>query len=204
MPQSTALNAWAERGLRLVVLPTGTQVKVRLPPMDSLIRRGIIPPELRAMALKFATAGVDLEKLTDDELEQFLQFKNRLVAECVKYVANEPAGTPPDQVTWEAVTLRAEDLEEFQLDDSDLTAINAVAMRQATPEAVSADALATLGLTQEAQAARDAVTPGQAVPDYAAFRGEPGGPGDRVPGEDVGDAALATPGHRRSGRRVRG
>src|SRR4029079_19194625 len=109
-----ALAAWGVSALRPVQLPSGMKALVKLPDAGELIRNESLPQELRTMAARYSTGGIEISKLEPGEVAHFLRLTYELIARSVKYLAlpTSPAwdaflrdgGSPTDE-GWEPVTL---------------------------------------------------------------------------------------------------
>lgn len=201
-----ALKAWAGRGLHEVTLPSGVEVRIRIPEADVLIRRNLLPDTLLGVASRFVTTGVDLDKATDQERIEFDLMVRHLVASSVRAVRSGD--------TWEDVTLTVQQLDELELPPDDLRALEMIARRMSTPALITA--ASRLGVTGDqdlADAVLAATTSEEAaatVTGWSSFRGEPAGAHDRADGGAVravaggdlpGDPGSGPRGGRRRGAR---
>lgn len=200
---SEALSAWASRGLRDVLLPSGTEVRIRLPEAATLIRTGTLPTELLSVAAAFITTGVRLEEAGPEERLRFNDLVRHLVADALRQVRREDG-------TWEDVRLAPADLDALELPPDDLRMLELVAQRRTSPEVATASSRVLIarrgveaaysasdleGMDDDEPAALATVTDGEAgdtVDGWAPFPGEPAGP---EPGTD-GGAVRAVPGAR--------
>jgi len=210
---SGALAAWSRRALRPVELPTGTRALVRLPDVATMLTADVFPADLRRLAQKYATEGIDVAKLDEADLKRFVHLTYELIARSVRYIATPEsgawdrflaAGSDPSAEGWEAVTLSAQFFAEGDFDQADLEALGQIVGRQKTTNEVTAlsrfdRGLATQTQMEEAIAADDDVRLG----DFASLRRRDGGADPRDDGEDVRDAAEPPPRSRGSRRRVR-
>jgi len=197
-----ALSSWAARGLRDVLLPSGTEVRIRLPEAATLIRTGSLPTELLGVASRFATVGVQLEEATPEERLAFLEMTRYLVADALRQVKG-------DDGAWVDVHLTPADLDALELPPDDLRMLELVAQRRATPEVATASSRALMAqraaerlysaadidaLPDDPEADPVALVAseeaGDTVDGWAPFRGESEG---AEPGED-GGAVRAVPG----------
>lgn len=206
------VDLWLNAGLRYVELPTGTRALIRLPQADMIVRKGAMPSELRAMALKFATTGVALDALTPDDVDRFMAMKNVLIAYALRYlyVGDAPDGIEPPHddpsgdPAWTPVTLSAADIEEAEVDGDDLGALGAIVLRQQTPNQITAFSRRDRGLMKPAEAARVADGEGgETVAAYAEFRGDRRGARAGDDGGNVGDEAERAARDRRPGHGAR-
>ena len=212
-PKNGIVSRWGSTALRPVELPSGMKALIRLPDVNDLILRDAVPADLREVAMQYATTGIEVDKLDQDQLRQFVHFTYELVARSIRYMAapDSPAwdafrvaGDPSDE-GWEAVALTARELQESDVDPADIEALGQIVGRQKTPNEVTALTRFDRGLMKgSALAEAIADESGSRVGDFAPFRPESGGADDGADGEDVRDAAVRPDGDRRPGRRVRG
>jgi hypothetical protein len=190
-----ALDQWMNRGLRQVTLPTGTRLQIRIPSADFLLRSGTMPQELRAMAVKFASTGISLEELDDAAIEQFLHMKNVLVAWSVRAIYTGDAEltdpVPNDDPGWQPITLTVGQIENAELDADDLGALASIAMRQQTPNQITAAVWRDLGLVSgetldDAIARSEREEDGPTVGEFRGVREHDGSADAGADGEDVG------------------
>lgn len=141
-PNADLIDRWRDAGLRQVTLPSLTRMKIRIPAADMLVRSGAMPQDLRDVAIKFATSGISLEELDPEQIDQFLQLKNVLIASAVRELYTGDADftdrIPNDDPAWMPISIRAEDLDGSEIDGDDLGALAAIVMRQRTPNQVTA------------------------------------------------------------------
>lgn len=198
MGSAEALEAWGQRGLHEVLLPSGTTVRIRIPEADQLIRKGLLPGDLMDVASRFVTTGVDLEAAPADDRMRFDLMVRHMVASMIR-------GVQADDGTWMDLPagLQVSLIDELELPPDDIRALELIARRSTTPAVVSAASRAALA----GRAALDRAAPGLAdlvereaaatVDGWSSFRGEPegavdredGGPLRAVPGDDVPGAA---------------
>jgi hypothetical protein len=209
---SGALAAWSRRALRPCELPTGIRVLVRLPDVSSMLTRDVFPGDLRALAQKYASEGIDVSKLDEKDLKRFVLFTYELISKAVRYVATPESGAwdaflrtgaDPSAEGWEPVTLTAQFLAEGDFDQGDLEALGQIVGRQKTTNEITAVSRFDRGLArldeEETAIAGDDVV----LDDFASLRRQPDGAPDRAHGEDVLDEAERPSRRRRSGSRVR-
>lgn len=180
---SEALSAWAARGLREVLLPSGTEVRIRIPEADLLIRKGLLPDDLLAVASRFVTTGVDLDRSTDEDRLRFNELVRHLVANMVRGIRDEAGG-------WVDITVTADQMDELELPPDDIRLLELIARRQATPEIGSAASRAMQAGRSMAEALGLEEAEGT-VDSFAGFRGEPAG----VESGADGGAVRAVAGH---------
>jgi hypothetical protein len=136
------IDRWRNKGLRQVTLPSLTRMKIRIPSGDMLVRSGAMPQDLRALAIQFATAGIELEKLDETAIDQFLKMKNVLIAWAVREIYTGEAEfterLQDDDPDWQPISISADEIDDAELDGDDLGALAAIVMRQRTPNQVTA------------------------------------------------------------------
>jgi hypothetical protein len=185
------LQAWLAGGLRAVMLPTGIIFRVRIPDVEEMLSKGLLPPDLRAIALKFGASGVNPETMDTEGLQTLLRFMRTLVAHSIRYVWDaEPtddrwrdqafAGDP-----WQPVTVSVGMLEEGSIDGDDYAALQGIVTRQFTPNQITALSMKDHGLIDALEADRIVADEGSGtVGGWASFRGE-------RRGADAGDNGAA-------------
>lgn len=166
MPDNPALAAWAARGLHEVPLPSGAVVKIRIPDPTSLIRKGGLPDELLAIAMKFVGQGVDTAQLDADAAVSFAEFVHLVAVSAIHEVKNDAGDFEPVELTVQLA-------DELRLPPEDLDLIAQVALRRITP--AQARAAATLEPQPDPEKEADATVEG-----WGEFRGER--PGDQPGG----------------------
>lgn len=208
-----ALAAWSQSALRPVVLPSGMKALVVIPDVNLLVRKGKLPNELTATAMKFATTGINVSELQGEDVVTFIRLTYELVADSLRYLAPDDSdawerfketGESPTEEGWQAIKISGGELADMQVDQGDIEALAQIAGRQKTPNEVTALSRFDRGLLTT-EGALEAIQPdaGQRVTDYAGFRGEPAGADDRPDGGDVRTEAVGTPAGAGSGRRSR-
>jgi uncharacterized protein YceH (UPF0502 family) len=130
-PRSLALAAWSEAGYRRLDLPSGVSVRIRIPSLETLIRREVVPSALVGMALQYATSEIKVADLDTAGIVQFLGLKDFLVAYMVR-------GIYGDDGEVQALDLTAAEVAELDLPSDDLDALGLVALRSRTVEEVNA------------------------------------------------------------------
>lgn len=190
-----ALELWAGAGLREVLLPSGTEAKVRLIPVEQLVKRGLIPDDLTNIALQFATSGVETAKLDAEGMSTFLRMVDEVVAQMVREIR------VGDE--WVPVTLTPAMFEEFDFPGDDLEQLGLIAIRRKTPELVTLESMRGRGQKISDGQKREAEqADGSSVP-FQDARSEPEVPDDSGDGGTVRVAPLGTPRDIRSGGRAR-
>lgn len=182
-----AVQAWAKRADREVLLPSGQWAKVRLRSAVELLRNGEFPDVLRRRAMEYETGGIDSRALSPEEKMSAYDFMRAFVARSVVALGTEgPASASGErEIRWEAVRITAEDLAELPEDDAaELQAI--VSLRKSTIT-VTAESRAKLHLEEalapqtgpgeeDRDAAEEAAGPIDAwVPFRDGPRGDPAG-----------------------------
>jgi hypothetical protein len=209
-----ALAAWSSSALRPVELPSGMKALVRLPNVMELVRTEKLPQELRELAFRYASDGIEVAKLDGDDLVKFVRFTYELISRSLRYLAtpDSPAwdrfsteGIDPAEEGWQAVALDAGEISGMDIDQADLEALGQIAGRMKTPNEVTAMTRFDRGIIRDVElaAAIDAGD-GSRVGDFGPFRGEPGSDHGRDDGEDVRAASVGTARDPGSSRRVRG
>jgi hypothetical protein len=188
---------------------------VKLPSPGELLNNEAMPQDLRSMAAKYSSGGIEVDKLDLDEVRQFLGLTYELIARAVKYLAMPDSeawdlflteGGDPSAEGWEPVTLTASFFSaEGDVDQADVDALAMIVGRQRTPNEVTVASKLDLGLMtpEEAHGLIAAEPPGGRVSDFAPFRQEQGGADGRPDGEDVRDPAIVSARGERPGSRVR-
>jgi hypothetical protein len=209
-----ALAAWGQSALRPVQLPTGMKALVRLPEVAKLLQTDHFPEDLRALAHRYASGGINVAELQPDELVKFIQFTYEITAPMVRYLApaDSPAwddfrssGASPTVEGWQPVSLTGGELRELEVDQSDLDALAKIAARQATPNEITAMSRFDAGLATLADVKGEiASDPDGRVSDFAPFHRGPGRADSGADGEDVLDEAVGASVDPGSSDRVRG
>lgn len=175
---AAVLRAWADDA-HDVTLPTGRRVKVRLPGPDVLVRHGQMPKELRGLVLRLFTGVIDARQMSDAQLDNVLTMRLFMAADSVRAIYDEPNDA------WLEVALDAETLRKLGLPGEDLTALELMAIRARTPQQITADSRARLGLANVGDALRRIdEEAGATVDGWRPFRD---GPGGGPPGADGGE-----------------
>lgn len=207
-----ALAAWGRSALRPVVLPSGMRALVKLPGVQDLVENGAFPQELRAMAARFGSGGIEVSKLSPEEIPTFVRLTYELVARAVKYLAMPDSeawdlflrqGGDPAAEGWEPVTLDASFFAgESDVDQADVQALAQIAGRTMTPNEVTIASCADRGVPMPGAKKLDPDEGGR-VSDLASFREERGRAVPRTDGEDVRPDAVRVPRGERPGHRLR-
>lgn len=203
-PDNPALAAWADAGLRAVTLPSGTEVRIRLVPIEQLVKRGLIPSELTKIAMSAAMGGFSTAELTEDEFRNFMKLVDELVCRMLRDLrtGTEADGSP----TWTPITLTPAMLDEFELPGDDLDQLGLIAIRRTSAELVTLESKINRGImpAEEAEGARkEAETASDSTGSFSRFHSGPGVPPPGADGADVRAAAVKPVGDQRPGRRAR-
>lgn len=183
-----------------LLLPSGTEVRVRIPEVAAMARAGVLPDELLGVASRFVTTGIALETASPEDRLRFADMTRRMVAGMVRAVRS-------DDGAWESVTLTPEQLDALELPPDDLRLLELVALRQTTPAIANASSRALIAKEQAARALTAADLDQDAPPDdepddaeeeagttvmgWATFPVEPAGAVDRADGGAVQPEPLA-------------
>jgi hypothetical protein len=207
-----ALAAWGRSALRPVVLPSGTRALVKLPGVSDLVKNEALPQELRALAARFGSGGIEVTKLSEEEIPHFVRLTYELIARAVKYLALPESeawdlflrqGGDPASEGWEAVTLDASFFAgEDDVDQADVEALGALVGRQKTPNEVTLASCLDRGEPLPGGRQIDPDEGGR-VTDFAGFRDGAGGDRGRADGEGVGASPIRVPRGERPGHRLR-
>lgn len=206
-----ALAAWGSSALRAVELPTGTLALLRLPNVAALVAANAFPQELRILASKYATSGIEVDKLKPEELGRFLAFTYDLIARALRYMAPEGSkawlafvdtGESPEAEGWQPVSLTGAQIAEMDIDQDDLDALGKIVGRQVTVNTVTLSSRIDRGMVARPEPV-DAVGGDETIDAFAPFRGQPGSSERGTDSEDVRPATIRSARHRRSGGRVR-
>jgi hypothetical protein len=133
---------WREKAIRWVLLPSRTWAQIRLPSAMSMVRNGQLPDALMAIALRFATEGIEIAKLTAEELRDFEDFRVRMMLGAVVGLDAAGADEDPDHPGEPkdpqpvAITLDVDDF--YALPAADQAAIQQLVERSRTVEQVTA------------------------------------------------------------------
>lgn len=194
-PKNGILATWGQSALTPVELPSGLKALVVLPDVNTLVRTGKMPEELSAVAMKFATTGIDIRTLEGPQIVEFIRLTYVLIADAIEYMAPadskawdafRASGESPTAEGWEVVSITGSELAEMRVNQADLEALGSIVGRTKTPNEVTAVSRYDRGLlTTEGALAAIREGGGGKVGDFAEFRGEPGSADARHDGEDV-------------------
>jgi hypothetical protein len=211
---SDRLQRWLAGGLRTVLLGSGEIFAVKLPDTEDMLAKGLIPQDLRAIALKFGASSLDVDTLDTEELARLLRFMRGLVAYMLRYVWDGPIEPIEDwqkydatDKRWQPVTLTVADLEEGSIDGDDYAALQGIATRQFSVAELTALHLRDRSLISQAEADRQTEAGKKdTTKAWGSFRRQPGraepsGKGGEVAGRSDQPAPARKPD--RPGRGVR-
>lgn len=211
MNTTAGLRGWTERGIHTVTLPTGMIVRVRLPSVEHLLRKGVFPDELVGMAVRFTMERVVVRDLNEEDRNRFLRMKDELIAYCVQEQLVEGSGAPDDpENKWEPLDLRPYLLDlSVVIPSEDLDALGMIAIRYKSPLAVSAESRAMLRVMAalDGRVTEEHETPereGEAAPTAGEFPrvdNDADGAPDSADGEGVRQESGARLSRARSGAR---
>lgn len=150
--RADALAAWRAAGAEPTMLPSGTEVQLELPSVAGLLSRGILPPALRQIALRFASdAGVVKAELDEAEAARMDELERVMIADAVHAIR------PPGFEGWTPIRLSPEDLAlgARKIAEIDYEALQHLVLRIRSPRQV--DAMSRLAQVQgELARAREA------------------------------------------------
>lgn len=211
---SEVLRRWLGGGLKTCMLPTGVIFAFRLPDVEDMLAKGLIPDDLRKEALKFGASAINPETMDVEGLERLLRFMRVLVSQSLRYIWDGPvdpieawAEYAPDAAEWQPVTLTAADLEEAAIDADDYAALQGIVSRQFTARQITAQSLGEHKFIPQEQADQIiAEEQSRTVPGWASFRGErrrapAGAAGGSVAGQTVGNRGRKRPARSGGARR---
>jgi hypothetical protein len=205
----TARDRWAQAGYTELTLPSGFRVRgVRLPPSE-LVRRQLMPAQLRAAVVKMMAkppqdwdaedlaAKVEESRIIATAFLRDIWDDEACPGPC-KHAKNKPhAGR------WEPLEVSAADLSAGAFPPDDLEALDSYIFGFVTPEQLRAAVEVGRGMMEAAEAA--AITEreaGDTVSGWAAFRDEPGSEAGNPEREDVGLPTVLNPPDNRATRRA--
>jgi len=175
-----ALAAWGSSALQYVELPSGTKMLVKLPNVALLVSTGQFPQELRKIASKYVSSGIELKELDDEGVGEFLGLTYNLIGRAIRYIAlpDSPAEKPGDE-GWEPVTLTGPEVREMDVSQDDLDTLSNLVHRKTSTQMATYASRMERGLLDE-QAAKMALRDlaeggGDTLEQMAGFRGQPGG-----------------------------
>lgn len=186
-----ALRRWQAKSTRAVWLPSGTWLQIKLPSALQMAAAGGLPDELRTVAIRFATVGIDLTALDQEGFDRFESFRRRLVASAILMIDTADAQPDPEHplrpagATWERLELAPDQLYELPADD--LTALNELVDRRKTVEQITGRTIILRGLADKL--ALPAAAKEGAGSGLAGFRGDGRGAGPGESGGEVRDQA---------------
>lgn len=162
------LGEWKAAGLETVLLPSGFRARGVKPSPTEVIRRRIVPYQLRAAVNSMG--GRKMSDLSEVEHGQLVEARRYQLAAFIREMA--PPGTEGDE-GWEKVELTVDDLAD--LPPLDLEALDDLIMGLATAEMVTERSMLALGLLDKESAERIEKEQQEAsVSGWAEFRDESG------------------------------
>jgi hypothetical protein len=181
-----AIQAWAQRGDREVLLPSGQRVKIRLRSAVELLREGTLPDALRRRAMEYETGGLDAKALSPDEKMSAYEFMRAFVARSISAVSIEDEA---GEVRYHSVRLGPDELAE--LPEDDVSEVQAIVTLRKSPLQVTAESEVKLGRRSATDAELIAgEEAGGTVDGWVPFRdgsgGDPAGPAGRAVREVAG------------------
>jgi hypothetical protein len=193
----TVLARWQAKAVRWVWLPSRTWAQIRLPSAMGLVNAGVLPDELVALAMRFATGTIELDTLSPDDLRGYERLRAVMLLRSV--VAIDPDARPdPDNPGQpldphpQPFTFDSED-DLYILPAEDQAALQSLVDRRRTIEQVTAavmalDELASTRMMAASAEAQDRMEAAEAEPttaSVAGFRAEPGGADPGPDGREV-------------------
>ena len=199
---SSALDRLVLAGVDDVHLPSGSVIRGRLPTVEDLAIRDLIPQDLLAIAARFTNlADTDPMRMSDEEKVEWQRFVRMFVANYIRAVRN-------DAGVFEPVAVSIDDT--FTMDPRDIDELEYIVLGLKSAAQVSAIWQAVRGeITEEAALAVFKAEAVKTVPGWATFRGfaagvdgQPGGAGVRPAAEPDarGNRAARRAGARRGAR----
>jgi hypothetical protein len=96
----TVIDRWSAVGVRELQLKSGTDVRLRIPDVGELHRRGLFPTELEEIVLRWTLGdGFRISELDREGLDAFVAMRDHAIAEAVREI-RLPVGE------WEPIDLR--------------------------------------------------------------------------------------------------
>jgi hypothetical protein len=192
------------------MLQSGTIFAYRLPDVEDIVAKGLIPDELRQHALKFAASAVDPATMDTKELADLLRMMRLLVAQSLRYIWTGPI-EPIEAwrefepgANWQSVTLTLADLEESAIDTDDYAALQGIISRTFTARQITVMSLVEHGLMTQGDADPIlAADNARTVSGWSSFREERRRADARPTGGKVARQAVGTRGRKRAASRAR-
>jgi hypothetical protein len=192
------------------MLPSGVIFAYSPPAVEELVARGLMPEELRKVAMQFAASAVNPETMDTGALSELMRFLRVLIAQSLHYIwignpePIEEWATYDAAKSWQSVTITAADLEESSVDQDDYAALTLLVSRETTAQQLTAQSLAEHGLIGREEADRRiAESKAAAVPGWSSFRSERRGADPGSTGAAVARSPVRAGGRKRSGDRAR-
>ena len=178
---ATAKELLLQAGQTEFLLPSGFRVRGVMPSPTEVIRRKLIPWQLRR-AINSIGTGRKMSELSEDEHANLVEGRRYQAAALIKELQ------APGSDEWEPVSFSIEELATLPPDD--LEALDDLIMGIRTAEMITADSEVRLGLRDKESAERVAAEEaGDTVDGWADFRGERSGAGAGGAGGALGDEA---------------
>jgi hypothetical protein len=205
------LAAWQAAGTELTMLPSGMEVRLEPVPVAEMVRSGVLPGQLRALAMRFAApegvtpSELDVaERAKWDELERLMISRwvvaVRWTCECPDCLERraEPIEEQPYRLTPDVLAADPPVMPRV-----DLVALHDLVVYARTPKQVDAISRVAHGQMDEASAAaiveREQVN---TLTGWASFRDQRRGLDADADGQGVGPAPVGVPGPNRAARRA--
>lgn len=134
-----AFELWLASAQRIILLPSGTWMKITVPSVRKLRLRGVFPSELLPTVKTFENEGIKLSELADEVLDAFVSLMNFLLADMIREIL-VPDTMSTDEAPsgdWQTIAVAGADLAEAEIDEEDKTALQAIAIRRLTPNQVT-------------------------------------------------------------------
>lgn len=185
---------WAAAGRTTLLLPSGFRVRGVLPSPTEVIRRKLVPWQLRQAVQSMG--GKKMSQLTEDQHAELVEARRWQASAFVQQIAL-PGSEGEDG--WEDVHLSVEDLGNLPPDD--IEALDDLIMGVKTADMITAESEVRLGLRDKESAERVAQEEaGDTVDGWAEFRGGERRTGDSAAGGAVEPEAVEPAAHPKSAR----
>jgi hypothetical protein len=128
--KTTAKSSWLKSGLHTITLHSGAVVKIRYPNLALMIRLGLVPTQLRTVAMKVAKGEINMvgggigEDMPDDKSDEAFEELGKLV-ELLDMLVMQMVAEPE---------LTQEDVDQMPAEDRDM--LLAIANRERDVDAV--------------------------------------------------------------------
>jgi hypothetical protein len=188
---------WETAGLTTVLLPSGFQARGTMPSPTEIVRRKIVPWQLRQAIV--GLMGKTMGELTELEHAQLVEGRRYQVSAFVREMA------PPGSAEFEPIQLTVDELS--RMPPGDVEALDDLIMGIATAAMITARSRVALGELDKESAERIEQEEAEGTVDgWTDFRDESGGAADGARGPEmehpaIGAAADPEPTHRAARRR---